>query len=88
MNVAFTPQGWAEYTGWLVGDPKLLLKLNDLIESARRTPFKGLGKPEPLKGDLKGWWSRRLTQEHRLVYRVAGSGDDQHIEVARCRGHY
>jgi toxin YoeB len=63
--------------------------VNALIEDARRHPFAGLGKPEPLKGDLAGWWSRRITAEHRLVYRVQGRrGADQRIEAAQCRYHY
>ncbi len=67
----------------------MLLRLNALIEDARRSPFKGLGKPEPLKGDLSGWWSRRITGEHRLVYRVAGEpGEDQRIDIVLCRYHY
>ena len=59
-----------------------------LIKERQRTPFKGTGKPEPLEGDLKGWWSRRVTLEDRLAYRVAGSGDEQRLEVAQCRYHY
>jgi toxin YoeB len=59
-----------------------------MIDGATRSPFRGLGKPEPLKGDLKGWWSRRIDDEHRLVYRLIGSGDDQRIEVSQCRWHY
>jgi toxin YoeB len=60
-----------------------------LIEDARRHPFTGLGKPEALKGDLSGWWSRRITGEHRLVYRVQGRrGEDQRMEVIQCRSHY
>ena len=59
-----------------------------MIKEAKRTPFQGIGKPEPLKGDLKGWWSRRITGDHRLVYRVAGKDDDQRLEIAACRYHY
>lgn len=89
MDVRFTALGWADYQAWGAGEPKGLGRLNALIEDARRTPFRGLGKPELLKGDLAGWWSRRITAEHRLVYRVAGkAGDDQRIEIAMCRYHY
>ena len=62
--------------------------LNDLIKECQRTPFKGTGKPEPLKGSLAGWWSRRITKEDRLVYRVTGKGNEQQLEIAQCRFHY
>lgn len=88
MRILFATQAWEDYQYWQVNDPKLLRRLNQLIEECRRSPFKGTGKPEPLRGDLKGWWSRRLTQEHRLVYRIAGEGDAQRIEIAQCRFHY
>ncbi|HXA26579.1 MAG TPA: Txe/YoeB family addiction module toxin [Acetobacteraceae bacterium] len=89
MNVHFTDVAWEDYQHWLRHDDAILRKLNDLIEDARRRPFIGLGKPEPLKGDLAGWLSRRITGDHRLVYRVAGKrGADQRIEVASCRFHY
>lgn len=66
----------------------MLERLNGLIKECRRTPFKGTGKSEPLKGDLKGWWSRRITLEDRLVYRVTGKGTGQQLEIAQCRYHY
>ena len=62
--------------------------MNALIQECRRLPFHGLGKPEPLCGNWAGWWSRRITGEHRLVYRVSGSADEQRLEIARCRYHY
>ena len=69
--------------------PTYVGRLNLLIEDTCRNRFSGLGKPEPLKGDLTGWWSRRITNEHRLVYRIAGKpGADQRIEIAACRYHY
>jgi len=67
---------------------KLIAKVNTLIEECRRHPFKGTGKPEPLGGNLSGWWSRRISHEHRLVYRVAGSGEEQVLQVAQCRYRY
>lgn len=73
---------------WQANDPAVLERLNTLIRECRRTPFSGIGKPEPLKGDLKGWWSRRITLEDRLVYRVVGTGDEQRLEIAQCRLHY
>lgn len=63
-------------------------RINALLSDTMRDPFRGLGKPEPLKGELSGWWSRRITAEHRLVYRCKGTGTEQRIEVAQCRDHY
>jgi toxin YoeB len=71
-----------------MSDPKWLLRLNGLIEACRRTPFKGSGKPEPLRGELSGLWSRRINRKDRLVYRVAGKQPDQQLEIVQCRGHY
>ena len=88
MNVAFWPTAWEDYRHWQAHDAKTLDKLHTLIEECRRHPFKGTGKPEPLGGNLSGWWSRRISQEHRLVYRVVGSGDAQTLQVAQCRYHY
>lgn len=88
MNVRFSSKSWAEYLDLHTTDPKLFAKCNALIEECRRHPFKGTGKPEPLGGNLSGWWSRRISHEHRLVYRVAGSGAAQVLEVAQCRYHY
>lgn len=79
---------WEDYQHWQQTDAKLLARLNGLIRDSMRQPFRGTGKPEPLKGDLSGWWSRRLTSEHRLVYRVSGSGAAQSLEIAQCRYHY
>lgn len=87
MNVLFTPDGWSDYQFW-INDPSVLKRLNDLIEAIRRQPFGGIGKPEPLRGTLKGWWSRRITGEHRVVYRVLGRGDVQRVEIVSCRYHY
>jgi toxin YoeB len=88
VKLGFTPRGWADYLFWHENDRALLGRVNDLIKDVLRTPFTGIGKPEPLLGDMKGWWSRRITQEHRLVYRVRGSGDEQALEIASCRFHY
>lgn len=89
MKVHFTANGWLDYLHWCRSDPKTLARLNELIESVRRTPFIGIGKPEPLKGDLARLWSRRITGEHRLVYAVEGRpGADQHVVVIGCRHHY
>lgn len=88
MKVAFWPTAWDDYRHWQEHDAKLAEKINALIEECRRNPFKGTGKPEPLGGNLTGWWSRRISHEHRLVYRVAGSGAEQVLQVAQCRYHY
>ena len=65
-----------------------LVRLNRLIEECRRHPFTGTGKPEPLRRDMRGWWSRRVTAEHRLVYRVVGKDAEQALEIVQCRYHY
>ena len=88
MKVVFSSHGWEDYQYWVINDPTTLRRVNDLIEQCRRTPFKGTGKPEPLKGSLHGWWSRRVTASDRLVYRIEGSGAEQRIEIAQCRFHY
>jgi len=84
MIIAFSPRGWTHYRYWQETDRKFLKRLNGLIEECTRTPFSGTGKPEPLKNELQGWWSRRIDQEHRLVYRVRG----EVLEIAQCRYHY
>ena len=88
MRVRFTEIGWEQYQHRIQTDRDMLAKVNEIIRDVRRSPFKGLGTPEPLKGELAGWWSRRITREHRLVYRVAGTGEDQRIEIASCRLRY
>ena len=88
MNPLWTRDAWEDYLYWQADDRAVAEKINELIRDARRDPFKGLGKPEPLKGDIKGWWSRRITGEHRLVYRVLGSPPEQRIEIVQCRYHY
>jgi toxin YoeB len=88
VKLLWTPTGWQQYQHWQQADPKLLLRINELIRDAMRNPFQGLGKPEPLRNELSGWWSRRISEEHRLVYRVTGKGDQQVLEIAYCRYHY
>jgi toxin YoeB len=88
VNVAFWPTAWEDYRHWQAYDAKLPDKVHGLIEECRRHPFKGTGKPEPLGGNLSGWWSRRINHEHRLVYRVAGTGKDQTLQIAQYRYHY
>lgn len=75
---------WEDYLFWQKNDKKVLQKVNELIKEISRQPFSGSGKPEPLKHALKGYWSRRITREHRLVYKVT----DLSIYIAQCRYHY
>jgi toxin YoeB len=88
MNVLFTRAAWVDYLGWQNSDREMVDRINRLISEIQRAPFAGIGKPEPLRGNLMGWWSRRLTGEHRLVYRVVGAGDSQRLEIMSCRFHY
>ncbi|SEE09284.1 Txe/YoeB family addiction module toxin [Pseudomonas migulae] len=84
MNNEFTPEGWEDYLWFQQNDKAGLKRINLLIKSIQRGPFGGLGKPEPLKHNLSGFWSRRITGEHRLVYAV----EDHEIRVVMCRYHY
>lgn len=84
MNLTFTPQAWEDYQWWLEPDRKTLRRINALIKDTLRDPFDGIGKPEPLEHVLAGAWSRRITQEHRLVYVIAS--DD--LVVIQCRYRY
>ena len=88
MKLVFAARAWEDYLHWQAADPNTLERLNGLIKECMRSPFKGTGKPEPLRGDLQGWWSRRITLEDRLVYRIAGRGEVQQLEIAQCRFHY
>jgi toxin YoeB len=88
VKLVFSDAAWDDYLYWVEADLKTLKRLNSLIRECSRTPFKGTGKPEPLRGELQGWWSRRITAEDRLVYRVTGKGVEQRLEIAMCRQHY
>jgi toxin YoeB len=88
MKITFSSKAFDHYLHWQQEDPKIASRLNELLIATMRQPFTGIGKPEPLRNELSGFWSRRITQEHRLVYRVIGSGDAQTLEVAACRFHY
>ena len=83
-NLVFTPEGWADYTYWIDQDKKTLKKINKLVGDALRNPFEGLGKPEPLKENYAGLWSRRIDDKNRLIYAVT----DTTISVVGCRFHY
>jgi toxin YoeB len=84
MKIVFSKNAWEDYALWQSEDRKMLKKINDLVKEIIKTPYEGTGKPEPLKYDLTGLWSRRIDREHRLIYRV--SGDD--LFIYACRYHY
>jgi len=84
MIITFSENSWEDYTYWQGIDKKMIKKINSLIKDIQRQPFDGLGKPEPLKFDLAGFWSRRIDKEHRLVYQVT----DNQILIYSCRYHY
>ena len=88
MRIVWTANAWDDYLHWQQTDQKIMGSINDLIKNIKREPFKGLGKPEPLKDAIQGFWSRRITQEDRLVYRVSGKGQSQQLEIIQCRYHY
>ncbi|QKF76882.1 Txe/YoeB family addiction module toxin [Arcobacter defluvii] len=84
MNLIFSDKAWDEYMYWQQTDKQILKKINQLIRDIKREPFDGIGKPEPLKYELSGFWSRRISDEHRLVYEVSES----YIAIVSCRFHY
>jgi len=84
-NLVFLPEGWEDYLYWQGQDKKTLRRINQLLQDISRNSVKALGKPEPLRGNMTGWWSRRIDDTNRLIYRMQGNGN---IEIAQCRGHY
>lgn len=84
LNVEFTPEAFEDLKGWLKADVKIAKKIYDLVTECARTPFDGIGKPEPLKGNFKSYWSRRINSEHRLIYKVI----EDRIYIYSCKGHY
>ncbi|WP_019973307.1 Txe/YoeB family addiction module toxin [Mycobacterium sp. 141] len=84
MNIVFSPQAWDDYQHWQTADRTIVKRINRLINETCRAPYEGIGKPEPLKYGLAGAWSRRITDEHRLVYRVV----DDNLEIFQVRYHY
>jgi len=84
VNLVFAPQAWEDYQHWVQTDRKLLSRINGLIKDTIRSPYAGIGKPEPLRHALAGFWSRRITDEHRMVYRIVG----KNLEIAQLRFHY
>lgn len=88
MKLLWADHAWEDYLHWRRTDPNVFGRLNALIHECRRDPFKGTGKPEPLRESLRGWWSRRITVSDRLVCRVSGDAPDEVLEIAQCRFHY
>lgn len=84
MEIIFSKNAWEDYISWQTADKKILRKINELIKEIQRTSFEGMGKPEPLKFDLAGLWSRRIDREHRLVYKIEKSC----VYIYSCRYHY
>ena len=84
MKLIFADHAWDDYLYWQKNDKKTLRRINTLIKAAMRDPFEGLGKPEPLKHALAGFWSRRITDEHRMVYKISADA----IHIAQLRYHY
>ena len=84
MNKVWFDEAWEDYLYWQLQDKKMLKRINTLLKDFERNNFEGLGKPEPLKGELSGFWSRRIDDTHRLVYRIRGGV----LEVLSCKGHY
>ena len=84
MRLLWEEEAWEDYCLWQTRDKKLLKRINSLLKDIQRNSYEGIGKPEPLKGDLSGWWSRRIDEMNRLVYRIR----DGLLEIVSCRGHY
>jgi toxin YoeB len=84
LKTLFSETAWEDYLYWQKTDKKLLKRTNELIQAIKRDPFDGIGKPEPLKHDLSGYWSRQIDDEHRIVYKIK----DDSLLIAQCRGHY
>jgi toxin YoeB len=84
VKITFSERAWDRYLYWQTHHSKMLKRINALIKETSRSPFEGTGKPEPLRNELSGWWSRRIDQEHRLVYRATETA----LEIAQCRLHY
>jgi toxin YoeB len=84
MKKVFADHAWEDYLYWQIQDKKILKRINDLIKDTERSPYEGIGKPEPLKHSLAGYWSRRINDEHRMVYKV----EDDNLLLAQLRFHY
>lgn len=84
MKKIWFSKAWDDYLCWQSENKQILKRINQLVKDIERNPFRGIGKPEPLKGELSGFWSRRIDSVHRLVYRV----NDEFVEILSCKGHY
>jgi len=84
MRLLWSDEGWEDYLSWQSGDNKTLRRLNKIINDIRRSPYEGIGKPEPLRGNWSGWWSRRIDDANRVIYRINKGA----VEIHHCRGHY
>jgi toxin YoeB len=84
MHLLWTDEAWEDYLYWQSQDKKTLARVNQIVRDIQRSPHAGIGKPEPLKGDLSGWWSRRIDDANRIVYRLKGGA----VEITQCKGHY
>ena len=84
INITFTNKAWEEYCYWQSQDKKTLKKINTILADIQRDNFVGIGKPEPLKNNFAGYWSRRIDSSNRLIYRI----NNNHIEILQCKGHY
>lgn len=84
LNLLFLPEGWEDYLYWQMQDRKTLRRVNALIQDILRSPYEGVGKPEPLKANRTGWWSRRIDETNRIVYKV----ENDKIVISQCRTHY
>jgi toxin YoeB len=85
VKINFTETGWKDYLFWEEQDKRVLKQINKLITDIERNGYDGIGKPEQLRSDLSGWWSRRIDEKNRLVYRII---DDEAVEISQCKGHY
>lgn len=88
MTISFVQRAWEDYVYWQQNDTDMVKRINALLKDITRDPFRGIGKPEPLRGNFAGYWSRRITDEHRLVYRVAGAAPNQELRIVQARFHY
>ena len=84
IRTSFHEQGWEDYEYWQTQDKKTLKKINKLIRDIKRDPFHGIGHPEPLKHELRGWWSREIDEKNRIIYKLTGDV----IEILQCKDHY
>ena len=83
-NIMFTDRAWEEYSYWQTQDKKTLKRINEILKDIKRNSYTGIGKPEPLKNELSGYWSRRIDDTNRIVYKIS----NEQIEIVQCKGHY